>query len=46
MLINWLIETKKWQLAIQKIQSIGLSKAFKAILSGVSFFRYYSQSHG
>ena len=37
MLINWLIETKKWQLAIQKIQSISLSKAFKAILSGVSF---------
>ena len=37
MLLNWLIETKKWQLAIQKIQSISLSKAFKAILSGVSF---------
>ena len=37
MLLNWLIETKKWQLAIQKIQSISLAKAFKAILSGVSF---------
>jgi len=37
MLMNWLIETRKWQLAIQKIQPINLAKAFKAILSGVSF---------
>jgi hypothetical protein len=37
MLLNWLIETKKWQLAIRRIQSISLGKAFKAILSGVSF---------
>jgi MFS family permease len=37
MLLNWLIETKKWQLVIQKIQTISLLKAFKAVLSGVSF---------
>ena len=37
MLLNWLIETWKWQLAIRKVQSVGLWKAFKAILSGVSF---------
>ncbi len=37
MLINWLIETWKWKLAIKKVQDIRLFKAFKAILSGVSF---------
>ena len=37
MLFNWLIETWKWQMAVKKIQQIGLFKAFKAILSGVSF---------
>lgn len=37
MLLNWVIETWKWQLAIRKVQSIGLWKAFKAVLSGVSF---------
>ena len=37
MLLNWLIETWKWQMAVKKIQKIGLFKAFKAILSGVSF---------
>jgi uncharacterized membrane protein YbhN (UPF0104 family) len=37
MLLNWLIETWKWQLAIRKVQHVGLFKAFKAVLSGVSF---------
>ena len=37
MLLNWLIETWKWQMAVKKIQQISLFKAFKAILSGVSF---------
>jgi len=37
MLANWSIETIKWKLAIQKIQKIDFFKAFKAVLSGVSF---------
>ncbi len=36
MLFNWLIEAWKWKLAINKVQPIGLFKAFKAVLSGVS----------
>ena len=37
MLLNWLIETWKWKLAIRKVQQVSLLKAFKAVLSGVSF---------
>ncbi|MDP9229259.1 MAG: flippase-like domain-containing protein [Bacteroidota bacterium] len=37
MLVNWSLEALKWKLSIQKIQPISFSKAFKAILSGVSF---------
>ena len=37
MLLNWLIETWKWKLAIRNIQQVSLFKAFKAVLSGVSF---------
>src|SRR5689334_12328194 len=37
MLINWLLETAKWKLAVQKIQEVGFLTAFKAVLSGVSF---------
>ncbi|MBK5272907.1 MAG: flippase-like domain-containing protein [Bacteroidia bacterium] len=37
MVINWFIETIKWKLAIKKIQHISFLKAFKAVLSGVSF---------
>jgi uncharacterized membrane protein YbhN (UPF0104 family) len=37
MLLNWLIETWKWQMAVRSVQSISLFKAFKAVLSGVSF---------
>ena len=37
MLVNWLIETFKWKLAVQKIQEVGFFTAFKAVLSGVSF---------
>lgn len=37
MLANWIIETFKWKLAVQKIQEVGFFTAFKAVLSGVSF---------
>ncbi len=37
MLVNWGIEAIKWRLSIKKIQRIGFFKAFKAVLSGVSF---------
>jgi len=37
MLANWIIETFKWKLAVQKIQEVGFLTAFKAVLSGVSF---------
>ncbi len=37
MLTNWSIETVKWKLAVQKIQRVGFFRAFKAVLSGVSF---------
>src|SRR5687768_3837938 len=34
---NWGIEAKKWQLSVASIYPISFIKAFKAILSGVSF---------
>ena len=37
MVANWSIETWKWKLAVSKIQKVDFAKAFKAILSGVSF---------
>ena len=37
MFINWGLEAKKWQLSVAKIYKISFIKAFKAILSGVSF---------
>jgi len=37
MVANWSIETIKWKLAIRKIQRVSFFKAFKAVLSGVSF---------
>ncbi|MES1215544.1 MAG: lysylphosphatidylglycerol synthase domain-containing protein [Bacteroidota bacterium] len=37
MIVNWSIETLKWKLAINKIQKVNFLKAFKAVLSGVSF---------
>ena len=37
MFTNWGIEAKKWQLSVAKIYRISFIKAFKAILSGVSF---------
>ena len=37
MIVNWAIEAMKWKLSIQKVQRINFIKAFKAVLSGVSF---------
>jgi len=37
MVINWSIEAVKWQLSIKKLQQVNFLKAFKAVLSGVSF---------
>lgn len=37
MFVNWGIEAVKWRLSIKKIQQVSFIKAFKAVLSGVSF---------
>lgn len=37
MVLNWLIESLKWKIAIASVQSVSLFRAFKAVLSGVSF---------
>jgi len=37
MIVNWSIEAIKWRLSIKEIQKISFLKAFKAVLSGVSF---------
>lgn len=37
MFVNWSIEAVKWKLSVKKIQNVGFLKAFKAVLSGVSF---------
>jgi MFS family permease len=34
MLVNWSLETVKWQIALRPIQPIGFARAFKAILAG------------
>ena len=37
MLVNWGIEAVKWKIAVQKVQNVNFIKAFKGVLSGVSF---------
>ena len=37
MALNWSIEAVKWKMSINKIQKVSFGKAFKAVLSGVSF---------
>ena len=37
MFVNWGLEAYKWMLAVRKIQPISFVRAFKAVLSGVSF---------
>src|SRR5450755_2650736 len=35
MWVNWALETFKWQIALRPVQSIGFTRAFKAILAGI-----------
>jgi len=37
MIVNWGLEAVKWKLSVQQIQQVSLGKAFRAVLSGVSF---------
>ena len=37
MVVNWSIEAFKWKLSIKSVQRVSFLRAFKAILSGVSF---------
>lgn len=37
MIVNWSIETVKWQLAVKKVQKVSYGRALQAVLSGVSF---------
>lgn len=37
MVVNWGIEAFKWKIAVQSIQQVNYTTAFKAILSGTSF---------
>lgn len=37
MITNWSIEARKWQLSVASIYQLSFIKAFKAVLSGVSF---------
>ncbi|MGE9314674.1 lysylphosphatidylglycerol synthase transmembrane domain-containing protein [Niabella sp. CJ426] len=37
MVVNWSLEAYKWMLAVKRIQDISFGRAFKAVLSGISF---------
>ncbi|MGH2552666.1 MAG: hypothetical protein ACRDEB_03050, partial [Chitinophagaceae bacterium] len=37
MFVNWAIEAVKWKISVKKIQEVSFLKAFRAVLSGVSF---------
>jgi uncharacterized membrane protein YbhN (UPF0104 family) len=37
MIVNWSLEAVKWKLLVKPVQEISFFKAFRAILSGVSF---------
>jgi hypothetical protein len=37
MIINWSIEAVKWKISVRPIQQVSFLKAFRAVLSGVSF---------
>jgi Lysylphosphatidylglycerol synthase TM region len=37
MFVNWSIEAIKWKVSVKEIQQVSFIKAFKAVLSGVSF---------
>lgn len=37
MFVNWSVEAIKWKISIRQVQQVSFAKAFKAVLSGVSF---------
>lgn len=37
MIVNWSVEAVKWKISIQSVQQVSFFKAFRAVLSGVSF---------
>ena len=37
MIVNWSIEAIKWKISVRAIQQVSFLKAFRAVLSGVSF---------
>lgn len=37
MVVNWGLEAYKWMLAVRRVQQIHFVRAFKAVLSGISF---------
>ena len=37
MFVNWSVEAFKWKISIRQVQQVSFVKAFKAVLSGVSF---------
>jgi uncharacterized membrane protein YbhN (UPF0104 family) len=37
MIVNWSIEAIKWKISVKPIQQVSFLKAFRAVLSGVSF---------
>jgi uncharacterized membrane protein YbhN (UPF0104 family) len=37
MVVNWSLEAIKWKISVQSVQPVSFWKAFKAVLSGVSF---------
>lgn len=37
MVVNWSIEAVKWKIAVKPVQQVSFLKAFRAVLSGISF---------
>ena len=37
MIVNWSVEAVKWKISVRPIQQVSFLKAFRAVLSGVSF---------
>lgn len=37
MVLNWSIEALKWKISVNEIQHVSFTKAFRAVLSGISF---------
>jgi uncharacterized membrane protein YbhN (UPF0104 family) len=37
MVVNWAIEAVKWKMSVRPVQQVSFLKAFRAVLSGVSF---------